>query len=160
MDDVAALMKLRAEVARDMSDRFGKGGWSSVPTKADIVRQLRASHVLVAREGAEVVGTVRLAPVQPGIIDTSAFTPVSTAIYVLGLAVAVHRRNFAIGHSLMNATKDFAQKSSANALWLDAYDHAAGAGPFYERCGFRRCGKKPHGSIDLWLYEWLRPVVE
>lgn len=160
-DDVKALTILRTAVAQDMTERFGDGAWSSLPSKVVVVKQMRASRVLVARRDAKIVGTVRLATARAGAFDSSAFTPVTNALYVLGLAVAPGFRNQGIGRALLEAAKEMARSSSTDALWLDAYDHPAGVGEFYARCGFRRVGKTSHNELPLIYYEWLanpRPV--
>ena len=153
--DAAALAALRSGVAQDMTRQFGQGHWSACPSKAEVLRQLRASRVLVAREDAELIGTVRLVRAMPWAIDSSAFTPVKQALYVLGLAVAPQYRGQGIGHQLMEAAKDVARDSGAQALWLDAYEHAAGAGPFYLKCGFSRVGRTRYRELPLIYFEWL-----
>jgi ribosomal protein S18 acetylase RimI-like enzyme len=154
-EDVKALAAMRAAVAQDMTERFGEGAWSAVPSKVTVMKQMRASRVLVARRESKVVGTVRLAAAKPLAFDSSAFTPVNHALYVLGLAVAPQMRNRGLGRALMNAAKEAASSSEVDALWLDAYDHAAGVGPFYEKCGFRHVGRTSHKSQALLYYEWL-----
>ena len=153
--DARALAALRGSVARGMTQQFGEGHWSACPSKADVVRQIRASHVLVARGDSAIIGTVRLAKALPWAIDSGGFTPVATALYVLGLAVAAEARGQGIGRELMEATKEAARSWPAEALWLDAYDHTAGAGPFYVECGFRKVGPSTRGEVPLTYYEWL-----
>ena len=153
--DAAALAALRSAVAQDMTRQFGQGHWSACPSKAEVLRQLRASQVLVARQDAELIGTVRLVRAMPWAIDSSAFTPVRQALYVLGLAVAPQYRGQGIGHQLMEAAKDVARDSGAQALWLDAYEHAAGAGPFYLKCGFSRVGRTKYRELPLIYFEWI-----
>ena len=111
--------------------------------------------MLVARQAARIVGTVRLATANPLAFDSGSFTPVATALYVLGLAVAPECRNQGIGRQLMEAAKDVARDRPAQALWLDAYDSEVGAGPFYLRCGFRRVGPSSFKEVPLVYYEWL-----
>jgi predicted N-acetyltransferase YhbS len=154
-DDVKALAALRAAIAQDMTGRFGEGAWSAVPSKVTVMKQMRASRVLVARRESKVVGTVRLATAKPLAFDSSAFTPVSQALYVLGLAVAPQMRNRGLGRALMDAAKEAASSSGMDALWLDAYDHEAGAGPFYAKCGFRHVGNTSRNNQSLLYYEWL-----
>jgi GNAT superfamily N-acetyltransferase len=153
--DAAALAALRTDVARDMARRFGAGAWSAAPIEPDVARQVNESRVLVARRDAEIVGTVRLVRALASAIDTSAFTPVTTALYVLGLAVAPSVRGQGVGRSLMAAAKDAARAWPAQALWLDAYEHSAGAGPFYLKCGFRAVGRTTYRQMPLTYYEWL-----
>jgi ribosomal protein S18 acetylase RimI-like enzyme len=153
--DVPALAALHASIAREMTRKFGKGGWSEFPTAAGVKRQLGASRVLVARCEAQIVGTVRLARAQPALFDAAAFTPVGNAFYALGLAVAPASRQRGIGRALMESAKEVTRAAPMDALWLDVYDHAAGAGSFYEKCGFRKVGKVSHQSTVVIGYEWL-----
>ena len=153
--DARALLTLRTAVARDMTQKFGEGHWSAAPSKAEVVRQVRASHVLVARRETEIVGTVRLTTAKPWAIDSSCFTPVKSAFYVLGLAVAPEARGQDVGRDLMEAAKNAARLWPIEALWLDAYDHSAGAGHFYQKCGFRKVGRTQYREVPLIYYEWL-----
>jgi GNAT superfamily N-acetyltransferase len=153
--DARSIAALRTAVAEEMTRRHGHGHWSACPTKAEVTRQLRASHVLVAHDGADIVGTVRLATANPQVFDSAAFTPVQSPLYVLGLAVAPERRKQGIGRQLIEAAKAVARARPAQALWLDAYDSEVGAGPFYLRCGFRRVGPGEHRAVSLMYYEWL-----
>lgn len=156
--EAPALAALRSRVARAMTEEFGQGHWSGQPSKAEVQRQLRASHVLVARQGAEIVGTVRLVRAMPWAFDSSAFTPVAKPLYVLGLAVAPSCRDRGVGRQVMEAAKQTARDWRAQALWLDAYEHPAGAGAFYEKCGFRKVGRTEYREVPLGYFEWLVPV--
>jgi predicted N-acetyltransferase YhbS len=157
LSDARALTALRTAVARGMTEKFGEGHWSASPTKADVVRQIRASRVLVARADAGIVGTVRLITARPWAIDSSCFTLVTKPLYVLGLAVSPEHRDKGVGRHLMDAAKDTARSLHAEALWLDAYEHSAGAGPFYMKCGFRKVGSTKYREMPLSYYEWLVP---
>ena len=148
-------MALRTAVAQGMTEKFGRGHWSAIPTKADVQRQIRASHILVARRDARIVGTVRLATTRPWAIESICFTPVASAFYVLGLAVAPEARGQNVGRDLMEAAKEVTRSRNTDALWLDAYDHSAGAGSFYLKCGFRKVGRTQYREVPLIYYEWL-----
>jgi len=154
IDDVSALVALRTAVAHDMTQRFGEGDWSLTPNEADVIRQLGASRVLVARADGQVTGTVRVTAAKPWAIDSSAFTRVDVALYVFGLAVTPSARNLGIGRQLMEAVKDTARLWPAEAVWLDAFDHPAGAGPFYLKCGFREVGRTRYREMPLIYFEW------
>jgi GNAT superfamily N-acetyltransferase len=158
--DARELRHLRTAVAKDMTLRFGEGEWSAAPSEAAVLRQLRASRVLVARQREQIVGNLRLITAMPWAFDSSAFTRVSTALYVLGLAVSPDAQGQGIGSQLMQAARDATITWPAEALWLDAYDHPAGAGAFYRRCGFREVGTTHFGKIPLRYFEWLAPVTE
>jgi len=45
----------------------------------------------------------------------------------------------------------------ADAIRLDAYDAEAGAGPFYERCGFGERGRVVYKGNPLRYYDLLLP---
>jgi GNAT superfamily N-acetyltransferase len=155
-NEAGALVALRTAVAQGMTEQFGVGHWSARPGKAEVVRQLRASQVLVARRDGEIIGTVRLMRASfPAAVDTRAFTPVAEAFYAFGLAVAPHCRGAGIGRRLMEAAKQAARTRGAQALWLDAYEHRAGAGDFYVKCGFRMVGRTNLGDVPLLWFEWL-----
>ena len=153
--DTRPLVALRTGVARGMTQKFGEGHWSSCPSRAEVLRQVRASHVLVARRELQIIGTVRLTTAKPWAIDSSSFTPVTSAFYVLGLAVAPDAQGQNVGRDLMEAAKETARSRSIEALWLDAYDHVAGAGAFYQACGFRKVGRTQYREVPLVYYEWL-----
>jgi GNAT superfamily N-acetyltransferase len=153
--DAPALLALRTAVARGMAQDHGEGPWSASPDLARIVQQLHATRVLVARREGQIVGMVRLTTVAQAAIDSSSFTPVANALYVLGLAVAPEARRASVGRRLMEASKDIAREWPATALWLDAYEHAAGAGRFYSNCGFQARGTAVHEGMTLRFYEWL-----
>ena len=153
--DVPELVALRSAVAMQMTRDFGQGHWSQCPSHAEVVRQLRASHVLVARADSRIIGTVRLVRAMPWAIDSSAFTPVAAPLYVLGLAVAPAWRARGVGRQLMDAAKEIARSWGAQALWLDAYQHRAGAGAFYLKCGFRKVGATRYRESPLFYFEWL-----
>src|SRR5687767_6071473 len=89
--DVPAITALRTAVAEDLTDRHGRGHWSSCPTEASVRRSLRASRVLVARYGRDIVGTLRLATKKPWAINVAYFKTVSKAVYLHDMAVVPGR---------------------------------------------------------------------
>lgn len=153
--DAREIAALRTTVARGMTRQHGHGHWSACPSQGEVLKQMRASHVLVARRDSLMVGTVRLATANPLVFDSEQFTPVRTALYVLGLAVAPDWRKQGIGRELMEAAKREVWSRPADALWLDTYDNEAGAGAFYLHCGFRRVGPSSRKDLALMYYEWL-----
>ncbi len=48
-----------------------------------------------------------------------------------------------------------AKARPCNAFRFDAYDEAAGAGPFYARCGFREVGRVSYRGPTLIYFERL-----
>jgi len=153
--DAGAISALRNAVADHMAERFGQGQWSARTSRAEVLRQMRASQMLVAWESENIVGTVRLATVNPRAMASAGFTPVQSALFVLGLAVAPDYQRMGIGRRLIEAVQDQARQRRADALWLDTVEGQAGAGPFYLRCGFRRVATSGQGNVPVVYYEWL-----
>ena len=46
-----------------------------------------------------------------------------------------------ISRQLIDRVKAMAKEWPVDAIRLDAYDGAAGAGPFYKKCGFKKLGR-------------------
>jgi ribosomal protein S18 acetylase RimI-like enzyme len=109
--------------------------------------------MLVARQGEEIVGTMRLIEANQGLFGFRHFTPANVAVYLIGLAVSPQSRGRGVGRQLVDFATQAARDWPADALWLDTYDHAAGAGGFYEKCGFRRVGES-FNQAALRYYEW------
>ena len=153
--DVPAIVSLRVAVAKELTRAHGRGHWSSCPTERGVLRALKTSRVLVARRKSEVVGTVRLEAKKPWAIDVSYFVAVPKAVYLHDLAVAPEAQGQGIGQLLVEGAVAVARVWPSNAIRLDAYDHAAGAGPFYAKCGFREVGKVTYRDVPLIYYELL-----
>lgn len=153
-DEARDIAALRVAVAQHLTQLHGEGQWSAIPSRSDVVRQMRASRMLVARLDDILVGTVRLTTINPRSMMSVGFTPVGSVLYLIGLAVAAEYRSMGIGRALIGAAKDMARSARVEALWLDTYQGAAGAGPFYLRCGFRQVSATGTGRVPLVYYEW------
>ena len=153
--DAPNITSLRTAVAQELTRRHGRGHWSSGATDKGVLRALKSSVVLVARRGADVVGTVRLEAKKPWAIDVSYFVGVAKAVYLHDLAVAPTARGNGIGKLLVEEAKAVARAWPSNAIRLDAYDHAAGAAPFYIKCGFREVGRASYRGTPLVYLELL-----
>jgi GNAT superfamily N-acetyltransferase len=113
------------------------------------------SHIFVAREGAEIIATLRLTTKKPWAIDTSYFTACRHPLYLLAMAVTPSRQRQGIGKKCLEAARRIAKAWPADALRLDAYDAKAGAGPFYARCGFTEVGRTSFRNTPLIYHELL-----
>jgi GNAT superfamily N-acetyltransferase len=116
---------------------------------------MRTARVFVAREGAEIVGTLRLTTKKPWAIDTSYFSPCLRPVYLLGMAVTPARQRQGIGRRCLLAAEQLARAWPADAIRLDAFDANAGAGPFYARCGWQEVGRAVYRATPLIYYERL-----
>ncbi|MFN2565142.1 MAG: GNAT family N-acetyltransferase [Gemmatimonadaceae bacterium] len=153
--DAAAIALLRTAAAERLTDDYGPGHWSGVVTDRIVLRGLKNSRVLVARRGAEIVGTLRLATKKPWAIDAAYFTRVDRPLYLTDMAVDPRAQRQGVGRELLNAAVAIASAWPADAIRLDSYDADAGAGPFYEKCGFREVGRVTYRGTPLVYYEMV-----
>jgi len=152
--DVAdGVARVRNAAADDLTRRFGAGHWSGTIGANGVRRGIDASRVLVAVEGDAILGTVRLATRKPWAIDTRYFEPSDRPLYLVDMAVLPERQGRGIGRRLVEAAVTTAVGWKAEAIRLDAYDHAAGAGGFYEKCGFTEVGRASYREVPLVYYQ-------
>jgi GNAT superfamily N-acetyltransferase len=153
--DAPALAALHTAVANHLTLQHGRGPWSSGTSEKGVLYALRTSRIFVAREGAQIIATLRLTTKKPWAIDTSYFSACDQPLYLLAMAVAPSRQRQGIGKKCLQAVRPIAKAWSADAIRLDAYDAAAGAGPFYARCGFTEVGRASYRNTPLIYYEML-----
>ena len=151
-DDVAAL---RSAVALDLTRRFGQGHWSAVAAQRAVVRDIRTAVVLAVRDPRRLVATVRLSAKRPWAIDPAFFTATDRVLYLTDMAVQPELQGRGIGRRALEYATAVALAWPAGAIRLDAYDGPAGAGPFYERCGYREVGRVTYRKTPLIYYERL-----
>ena len=154
-DDVPIIAALQNAAAGALTARFGEGHWSSLVTERSAVLDQRHARVRVGRQGRRILTVVRLATKKPWAIDVSYFTPVKRPLYLTGLTVAVTRQGKGLGRLALADARAVATGWPADAIRLDAYDHDAGAGPFYVKCGFRERGRVVYKGDPLVYYELL-----
>jgi len=148
--DTPTLAALRNATAEALTERFGLGPWTQAPPF-----DLRNGRVFVARNDGLIVGHIRLQTKKPWAIDVSYFTPVSRALYITGLAVDPSVQRQGIGRMLILEAVRQMRAFPAQALRLDAWDHAAGAGPFYIKCGFTDRGRVTYRKAPLIYFELI-----
>jgi GNAT superfamily N-acetyltransferase len=154
-DDAPALALLRTAVAERLTDEHGPGHWSGVVTDVTVLHGLRNSRVLVARNGDDVVATLRLATKKPWAIDPSYFTKVDRPLYLTDMAVDPRVQRQGIGRRLLAEAAVIAGAWPADAIRLDSYDAPAGAGPFYAKCGYREVGRVLYRGTPLVYFEMV-----
>lgn len=155
IDDAPAIAAIQNAAAGALTARFGEGAWSSLVTERSAILAQRHARVRVGREGRRILTVLRLATRKPWAIDTSYFTPVKRPLYLTGLAVSVAHQGQGLGRLALEDARAVAAAWPADAIRLDAFDHAAGAGPFYLKCGFRECGRVVYKGDPLFYYELL-----
>jgi GNAT superfamily N-acetyltransferase len=153
-DDARALAALHTAVAEHLTILHGRGPWSSKTSEKGVLYALRESHVFVARQGTEIVGTLRLATKRPWEIDTSYFSTCHRPLYLLAMAMLPAKQRQGLGRRCLEEAKRIARAWPADAIRFDAYDAAAGAGRFYARCGCTEVGRVSYRNTPLIYYEF------
>jgi GNAT superfamily N-acetyltransferase len=154
-EEAAELAALHTAVAEHLTAQHGKGSWSSKTSEKGMLFVMRQSSVFVARQGSEIVGTLRLATKKPWSIDIKYFTKCEQPVYLLGMAVLPGKQRRGLGRRCLKEAMRIARDWPADAIRLDAYDAEAGAGEFYARCGYTEVGRASYRNTPLIYYELL-----
>jgi GNAT superfamily N-acetyltransferase len=153
--DAAALAVLHTAVADDLTQKHGRGPWSTKTSEKGVMLALRISQVFIARQGEEIVATLRLATKKPWAIDVSYFTNCKQPLYLLAMAVSPVKQRQGIGRRCFEEAIKIAKAWPADAIRLDAYDAAAGAGGFYSGGGCAEVSRVVYRNTPLVYYEFL-----
>ena len=151
--DIPAIVAVRNNAAEDLTARYGGGHWSGHATEKGVAWDLRQGKVLVARRGTAVVGTLKIGTRKPWAIDVSWFTSGKRPWYLTNMAVDPAHQGLGIGKRAVLETVRLVREWGGDAVRLDAYDAVAGAGPFYEKCGFTERGRVTYRITPLIYYE-------
>jgi GNAT superfamily N-acetyltransferase len=157
--DAVAIAGLRTAVAADLTVRFGAGPWSNAVTDRGVLWHMRHGDVLVARDGDAIIGTLALARRKPWAIDPAYFTRVKRPLHLTSMAILPARQRAGVGRILMAAAEAQARRDGFEAIRLDAYQGAAGAGPFYMKCGYADRGRAVYRETPLIYFEKLLPAA-
>ena len=153
IEDASAIAALRTAVANRLTRDYGLGHWSSAVSEKSVHNGFRTSRVFVARDGATILATLRLATKKPWAIDVTYFTDVGKALYLLDMAVEPDAQKRGIGRRMVEEATGIAREWPSDAIRLDAYDAPAGAGEFYSKCGFTEVGRVTYRKTPLIYYE-------
>lgn len=151
-DRIAAL---RTAAAHMLTVRYGRGHWSAPASTSAVLRDIATSRVHVAILEDRIVATFRLSTRKPWAIEVKHFTPARKPIYLTTMAVAPDAQGCGVGRRCVEEAIAAARRWPGDAIRLDAYDAPAGAGAFYEKCGFREVGRGRYRATPLIFYERL-----
>lgn len=159
--DAPAIAALLSAAAMRLTTEHGPGHWTGIASEKGVLRGLKSSRVLVARQGDRadradrIVASLRLATKKPWAIDPAYFSKVRRPLYLLDMAVDPDCQRRGLGRRLLAEATAVARAWPADAIRLDSYDAAAGAGPFYAKCGFRHVGRVAYRNTPLEYFELL-----
>jgi GNAT superfamily N-acetyltransferase len=151
--DVAPIAAIQNAAAGALTARFGPGFWSSLTTERNTELSLRHARIRVGTLDRRILTVLRLATKKPWAIDVSYFTPVKRPIYLSGMAISVAHQGQGLGRLALEDARETAASWPADAIRLDAFDADAGAGGFYEKCGFEERGRVVYKGDPLKYYE-------
>jgi GNAT superfamily N-acetyltransferase len=146
--DVAEILALRLAVGARMQERYGDDRWAPPINEGGVLRLFKGprkrksdgetlSKILVGKIRGEIVALTRMQTKRPWAFDLKYFTAGAKAVYLGDVEVSPKWQGQGFGTQLMAAAVDHARAWSVDAVRTSAYDGAAGAGPFYAKCGFR-----------------------
>ncbi|MEZ0260827.1 MAG: GNAT family N-acetyltransferase [Alphaproteobacteria bacterium] len=81
--------------------------------------------------------------------------PADPAFYLRSLSVRVDAQGRGVGRAAMAEAENLARKRGMKALRCDAYEGAASAGGFYEKCGFKPLRRGAVNGTPIVFYEKL-----
>jgi GNAT superfamily N-acetyltransferase len=176
-EGAGAIAALRNATAEKLTAEFGRGVWSSSVTEKGVLLGMRTGKVFVAKSRGKVFATLTLSTKKPWAIDTKYFSPAKRPLYLTAMAVATDRQRTGVGRACVETVKKLykkwpemvrgretlaqhgvrkiCQEWAADAIRLDAYDAMAGAGPFYQKCGFQEVGRTSYHGTPLVYYEMM-----
>ena len=122
--------------------------------KKEVLYDLRTSKVFVMYRASRLVATLRLATKKPWAIDLRYFSECRRPLYLLSMAVTPDRQRQGIGRHCLEEVTRIGRQWPADGIRLDAYhDALAGAGSFYDKCGFREVGRASYRGCPLVYFE-------
>jgi GNAT superfamily N-acetyltransferase len=151
--DAAAIAALRTAVAAHLTAAHGRGHWSSAVSERGVRLAMRQGRVFVVRQQGRVVATLCLTTRKPWTIDRTRFTPVARPLYLVDMAVLPERQGRGLGRRCLAEVDRLVAAWPADGVRLDAYDGPAGAGGFYEACGYASRGRATYRGTPLLYFE-------
>jgi GNAT superfamily N-acetyltransferase len=154
-DDVPELVALRTAVSARLAQQFGEGYWAPKVSEKSTRYAMRIASVYVASYRNTLIATLTLSTRKPWAIDKKYFTPVAKPLYLTSMAVSPDHQRAGLGSACLEEARRIGRAWPADAIRLDAFDAAAGAGDFYRKCGFRHVGGATYRGTALLYFEQL-----
>lgn len=153
-DDAETIHAIRTSAAEALTDAFGTGHWSHVATLRTLERHTVDRDLFVVENAGTAIATFELTSKKPGFYSKTWFAdPAAPAIYLFNMAVDKTSQRNGFGRKIMAEMEATAAADGKYALRLDAYDAPAGAGTFYEKCGYSLVHSGSFNRVALCYYE-------
>jgi ribosomal protein S18 acetylase RimI-like enzyme len=154
-EDAAAIAALHTTAAQKLTEIHGNGPWSGETSEKWVLFVMRMATIFVVRRRNKIIAMLALGTRKPWAIDKKYFSRCKRPIYLTAMAVAPELQRQGIGKLCVEAATKIVKQWPADAIFLDAYDAAAGAGEFYRKCGFREVGRATYRGAPLIYFEML-----
>jgi len=154
-DDATAIAALRVAASQNLTEQFGQGPWSGNVTERGVLWDMRRGVVYVLRKRTKIIATLTLSTRKPWAIDRKYFSVCERPLYLTSMVVAPDLQRQGIGRLCIDGAKQIAKEWPGDAICLDAHDAVAGAGEFYQKCGFREVGRASYRNVPLIYFEML-----
>jgi GNAT superfamily N-acetyltransferase len=155
-EDVQPVRRILAAAASDLTARFGIGHWSGVGSAETLRKYVEQGSLYVVQANDAAVGTLRLTERKPGFYRGEWFAdPKALTCYLFDMAIDPPHRRRGAGRQAMRLAEELARSRGLAAIRLDAYGGPAGAGRFYEKCGFRQVYGGDFKGVALEYFEKL-----
>lgn len=145
---------IRVRAARVLTRDHGRGHWATVNTVRTLKKRAAEQRLWAVDEGESPIATFTLAESKIHFYRLSWFAhPEHPALYLTDMAVHPDYQRKGVGRWCMREIERIARGRAARAVRFDAYDAAAGAGPFYEKCGYTLVHRGSFRGTPLRYYE-------
>ncbi|MDE1152157.1 MAG: GNAT family N-acetyltransferase [Micavibrio sp.] len=152
--DILAIHQVRKAAADALTSQFGNGPWSSVSIISTAERALSGRTLFKIVDGSTIIGTLTLTPLRIGFYKPDWFADAAAkALYLHSMSIHPQRQHDDIGRQALEQVEAFAGQQGFTAIRLDSYDSDAGAGGFYESCGFVQVAREDAMKTKLKIYE-------
>lgn len=157
LGDVMAVCRLRKAAAEDLTRRFGPGHWSRISLANTIRRALDGGtlYVIEINSGAKLAGTFTLDMHMPGFYGREWFANPAETAFCCMRSMSIHPalQRKGTGRKAMQALEALARRRGIRAIRLDAYKGPAGAGAFYQKCGYTKVHEGAFNGVELEYFE-------
>lgn len=143
-----------AASSEELARIHGPGRWGQTVKLGAFKRGVLLRALYLATCGDEPVGTFCLARRRPSFYAPTLFAqPEAPASYLSSMAVAPGVQRQGVGRWCLAQAERLAARQRLAYVRLDAYEGPAGAGPFYEKSGYRAVGRVPLVGAALIVFE-------
>lgn len=153
--DVADLVSLHTAVHQHLDALHGHGYWSSNVTEKGVRFSMTRGNIYIARQRGKLIAALTLSTRKPWAIDKKYFHPSEKPLYLTAMQVHPAHQGKGIGARCIDEARKLTAAWPADAIRLDAWAEAVGAGDFYRKCGFQEVGRATYRVAPLIYFEML-----